>query len=477
MEKFDVIVIGAGAVGCLTTRELTKYNLRVACLEKSNDVGNGTSSANSAIVHSGYDPLPGSNKAKFNVLGNKMFDQIADELDIHMNRIGSITVAFDEEQVKTLHDLEERAKENGVPTVFLDKEAVHKEEPMLNDNVVAGLLAPTAGIVDPFNLSVHAMENAIDNGATLKLKEEVKSIVKVNDKFIINDKYEASIVINCAGLYSDIVNKMINKDDDSFEILPRKGEYLILDHFTRPFVKHTLFMVPSAKGKGVLVSPTTSGNYLIGPSAELTTREDDSCDKPTLSDIKRQANEMVNNIPYYECIRVFAGVRATPSTHDFIIEESKTKGFINVAGIESPGLVSSPAIAKYVVEEIVGKITKLTKNDKFNPYVKKYTHTKEMSIEEKNELFKKDANFAKMVCKCERVTKGEVLEALNRSCPPHSVEGLKRRIRVGFGKCQGGMCQSDTLDIMANFYHVDKKDIPYDEDPSYILLCKTKEDK
>lgn len=469
---FDVLIIGAGVTGCFIARELSKYNLNVLVVEKNNDVGNETTSANSAIVHSGYDPLPGSLKAKLNVEGNAMFDKVCEELDVSFKRIGSITVALDEKEVEILKSLQERAKQNGVETILLSKEELLEKEPMLSSGVVAGLLAPTAGIIDPFNLSVHLMENAIDNGVKLILEEEVTKITKENDIFIVNDKYQTKIVINATGVMGDLVNELVN--DKTFDIMPRKGQYYVFDHFKRPFVNHTLFMVPSEKGKGVLISPTTSGNYLVGPSANLVARDEKSTDKVTLNKVKQQANFMIENIPYYETIRTFAGLRATPSTHDFIIEESNTENFINVVGIESPGLASSPAIAKMVVEDILAKKIDLVKKDSFNPYVKKYVKLKNMSIEERQNYFKLNKDYGTIVCKCEQVSKGEIIDCLNRSCPPRSIKGLKRRLRVGFGKCQGGMCQSVALEILADFYKVDKKDIPYDNKNAFILLKKTK---
>lgn len=469
---YDVLIIGAGVTGCFIARELSKYNLNVLVVEKNNDVGNETTSANSAIVHSGYDPLPGSLKAKLNVEGNAMFDKVCEELDVSFKRIGSITVALDEKEVEILKSLQERAKQNGVETILLSKEELLEKEPMLSSGVVAGLLAPTAGIIDPFNLSVHLMENAIDNGVKLILEEEVTKITKENDIFIVNDKYQAKIVINATGVMGDLVNELVN--DKTFDIMPRKGQYYVFDHFKRPFVNHTLFMVPSEKGKGVLISPTTSGNYLVGPSANLVARDEKSTDKVTLNKVKQQANYMIENIPYYETIRTFAGLRATPSTHDFIIEESQTENFINVVGIESPGLASSPAIAKMVVEDILAKKLELVKKDSFNPYVKKYVKLKNMSIEERQNYFKLNKDYGTIVCKCEQVSKGEIIDCLNRSCPPRSIKGLKRRLRVGFGKCQGGMCQSVALEILADFYKVDKKDIPYDNKNAFILLKKTK---
>lgn len=471
---YDIIILGAGVTGCFIARELSRYKLNVLVIEKNNDVGNETTSANSAIVHSGYDPVPGTLKAKLNVEGNAMYDQVCEELDVAFKRIGSITVALDEGQVETLKQLQERATQNGVKTVLLSREELLKEEPQISDQVVAGLLAPSAGIIDPFNLCVHLMENAIDNGVKLQLNEEVTKIVKKDNYFVINDKYEAKVVINATGVMGDIVNEMLNPK--TFDIMPRKGQYYVLDHFKYPFVKHTLFMVPSDKGKGVLVSPTTSGNYLIGPSANLVARDEKSTDKQTLNGVKQQANLMLKNVPYYETIRTFAGLRATPSTHDFIVEESETENFINVVGIESPGLASSPAIAKMVINQIIAKKFDLVKNEKFNPYVKKYLHLKYMDNEQRQEYFKQNKDYGTIICKCEQVSKGEILDCLNRSCPPHSIKGLKRRLRVGFGKCQGGMCQSYALDILANFYKVDKKDIPYDNPKAFILLKKTKEE-
>lgn len=469
---YDILIIGAGVTGCFIARELARYNLKIAVLEKNNDVGNETTSANSAIVHSGYDPVPNTLKAKLNVEGNAMYDKVCEELDVSFKRIGSITVALNEKQVETLKELQIRARENGVETTLLTREELLKLEPMISKDVVGGLLAPTAGIVDPFNLCVHLMENAIDNGVELILNEEVKKITKEDDIFVVNDKYQAKLVINASGVNGDLVNELIN--DKTFDIMPRKGQYYVLDHFKRPFVNHTLFMVPSEKGKGVLISPTTSGNYLIGPSAELVARDEKSTDKGTLNNVRSQANNVIENIPYYETIRTFSGLRATPSTHDFIIEESETDNFINVVGIESPGLASSPAIAKKVVEEIVSKKINLVEKENFNPYVKKYVKLKNLSIEERQKYFNSNKDYGTIVCKCEQVSKGEIIDCLNRSCPPHSIKGLKRRLRVGFGKCQGGMCQSVALEILADHYHVDRAEIPYDENNAYILYKKTK---
>ena len=474
---YDVIVVGAGVTGSFIARELSKYCLKTAVLEKSNDVGNATTSANSAIIHSGYDPLPGTNKAKFNVLGNKMFDQIADELDVSFRRIGSLTIANFESQIPLLHELAERSKQNGVEVKIISGEEVAKLEPNIPHSFGA-LLAPSAGIINPFNLCVHAMENAVDNGVELFLSHEVKDIKYENDLFVIktnNGDFISKIVINAAGVYADKIANMINPVD--WKITPRKGEYFVLDHKVKDFVNHVIFPLPSEKGKGVLVSKTTSDNYIVGPSSELNDDRDDvSTDKLTLDMIKQQANLIVDNIPYNTVIRTFAGLRATCTRHDFVIEkDSKYDHFINVGGIESPGLVSSPAIAKYVVEELVSSISLLINNKDYNPRVRRYPHLKELPLEKRNELIKQNPDFGEMVCNCEQITLGEIKDVLNRSVPPHSIKGVKRRVRAGFGRCQGGFCEPKVVLLLAKHYGISPLEVPLDDVDSKILLSKVKE--
>ena len=284
---YDILIIGAGITGTLIARELSCYQLKVAILDKENDVGNKTTNANSAIIHSGYDPVPGTLKAKFNVLGNPMFDQLSEELDVHFYRIGSLTVALYNEQLKTLEELASRSKENGVEVKLLTAEEVKKIEPNINPIVKGALLAPTAGIIDPFNLCVHAMENAIDNGVKCFLNERVVDIKKENDIYEVITKknvYEAKIVINAAGNFSDKIASMVEPID--WKITPRKGEYFVLDHYKTGLVNHVIFPLPSEKGKGILVTPTSSNNYLVGPSSELIDdKEDWGTDTPTLANV------------------------------------------------------------------------------------------------------------------------------------------------------------------------------------------------
>ena len=473
----DVIVIGGGVVGAFIARNLSRYELSTLVLEKENDVGNVTSMANSAIVHSGYDPLPGSKKARFNVEGNRMYPEICKELDVDFEQCGSLTIALNEEQKKVLEDLAKRAESNGVPAKLLSGEEARAMEKNLSPNCVAALLCPTAGIVNPFNLVAHCFENALDNGVKLHLGEEVLSVAEKNGIFEVKTgkaTYETKAVINAAGLRSEEFARMMDPID--WKINPRKGEYYVLDHFSNDFVGHVLFPLPSEKGKGILVIRTTSNDYLIGPSSEYNgDKEDMSTDSPTLAKVKEEASEMVKGIPFYEQIRVFAGLRATPSTHDFIIEPSPSHpAFINVAGIESPGLASSPAIGKYVVEELLSKVLPLKEKGDYKKNVRPYVHPNKMSAEERDALIKSDPDYGDIICNCEKVSLGEIKDILSRSLPCRTIKAVKKRSRAGFGKCQGGFCQPKVLLLLAKYFGVSPLEVLYDKDGSNILKGESK---
>ncbi len=477
---YDIIIIGAGVVGSLLARKLSSYELSVLVIEKENDVGNATSEANSAVVHSGYDPEPGTLKAKLNVLGNKMFPKICEELDVHLNNIGSLTVAIYDEQLKILEDLKKRAEINGVEVKLLNKEETLEIEPNLSSEVKGSLFAPTAGVVNPFTLVVHAIENAVDNGVKLALDEKVVNIVNNKENFeVITDKnsYVGRIVVDCAGVYSDEIHSLVEPID--YEINPRKGEYFVLDHYGQNLVNHTIFPLPSEKGKGVLVTPTTSNNFLVGPSSEyVKDKEDTSTDKETLDKVKASAKLLVPNIPFQHAIRTFSGLRSTPSTHDFIIRPSKVSSrFIVAAGIESPGLVSSPAIAEYIVNNFISKEIELKTKISYNPYVRKRIRMNELSVEKRNAYIKKHPEYGKIVCNCEKVSLGEILDELNSSVPPKTIKAVKKRTRAGFGKCQGGFCQPLVLRQLAKYLKKSKSEIMLDKKGSFIARYLTKEDK
>lgn len=474
---YDVIIVGGGVIGCAIARELSKYKLRTVLLEKNNDVCNETSAANSAIVHSGYDPLPNSLKAQMNVLGNSMYPQMCKELDVPFIQNGSLTIATTEDEMNTLLSLQKRANENKVETKILSSEEVLKLEPQLNKDIKGALFAPTCGIVNPFELTVALMENAMDNGVELLLNHEVNNI-KINENsvsvFCKNDKeLECKVLINAAGLFADDINAFVDKD--SFTITPRKGQYFVLDHFDLNFVKHTLFMVPSDKGKGVLVTPTTSGNYLIGPSSDFVDdKQDLSTTKDILDSVRSQASRIIENIPYANLIRQYSGLRAVSSTGDFIIEHSKvSKNLINVAGIQSPGLASCPAIALKVVE-LLKECMPLNENEGFNPIRRKVYRLKEMSLEDKNKLISENPQFGHIVCRCEKISEGEIVDCIHRNCGATTVKGVKKRCRPGFGKCQGAMCEASVIKILARELKKDESEILYSENDSNILKYETK---
>ena len=474
---YDVIIVGGGVIGCAIARELSKYKLRTVLLEKNNDVCNETSAANSAIVHSGYDPLPNSLKAQMNVLGNSMYPQMCKELDVPFIQNGSLTIATTDDEMNTLLSLQKRANENKVETKILSSEEVLKLEPQLNKDIKGALFAPTCGIVNPFELTVALMENAMDNGVELLLNHEVNNI-KINENsvsvFCKNDKeLKCKVLINAAGLFADDINAFVDKD--SFTITPRKGQYFVLDHFDLNFVKHTLFMVPSDKGKGVLVTPTTSGNYLIGPSSDFVDdKQDLSTTKDILDSVRSQASRIIENIPYANLIRQYSGLRAVSSTGDFIIEHSKvSKNLINVAGIQSPGLASCPAIALKVVE-LLKECMPLNANEEFNPIRRKVYRLKEMSLEDKNKLINENPQFGHIVCRCEKISEGEIVDCIHRNCGATTVKGVKKRCRPGFGKCQGAMCEASVIKILARELKKDESEILYSENDSNILKYETK---
>ncbi len=473
----DVIIIGAGAVGAFIARSLSRYHASVLVLEKENDVCDVTSMANSAIAHSGYDPLPNTKKAKFNVLGNRMMKEVCKDLDVPFSECGTLTVALEEKQLPLLKELQERGAKNNVPTKLLTSEEVKKMEPNINPLAKGGLLCPTGGIVNPFLLVTHALENALDNGVELALNEEVTSISYIDGHFLVKTKkheYESKVVINASGLHSDDIARMI--EPISWSIHPRKGEYYVLDHFALGLVNHVLFPLPSEKGKGILVTMTTSGNVLIGPSSEwVDDKEDTSTDTSTLLAVKEGAKNLVPSIPFGEQIRVYSGLRATPSTHDFIIEPSKKyPSFINVAGIESPGLVSSPAIGEYVVEELVKKVLVLKGKNNYRKAVRPYFRPQYMSILNRNKLIHENPHFGKIICNCEKVSLGEIEDVLSRSVPTNSIKALKKRTRAGFGKCQGGFCQPLVLEILAKHKGISPLEVLYDGEGSEILLSEVK---
>ncbi len=476
---FDVAVIGAGVVGASIARELSRYKLSTVVLEKGVEVCQGTSKANSAIVHGGYDAIEGTLKAKLNVEGNKMYGKVCEELDVHFKRIGSLVLAFDEEEIKTLEELYERGITNKVEGLkLLNKEETKEIEPNVSEEVVGALYCGSGGIVCPFNLTVALMENAITNGVKLETQAGVLAIKKEEDHLEIQTEkgtVKAKYVINAAGVYADKINNMIGGEE--YYIIPRKGEYRILDRSEGHMAKHVLFQCPSKKGKGVLVTPTVHGNLLLGPTAEeVGNREDVSITEDGLDFLTTNAKKTMPNIDTYKTITSFAGVRATPNTKDFMIFASdKAKGFINVGGIESPGLTAAPAIAIYVMELLKREGALLEEKEDFNPYRKKDKAFVHMTKEERKAAVEKDPKHGKIICRCETVTEAEILDAIHRPAGARTVDGVKRRIRPGMGRCQGGFCGPRVVEILARELNIELEDILKDHENSNMILGRVKE--
>ena len=464
-KRYDVIIIGAGVIGASVARYLSRYSLSCLVLEKHNDVGEETTNANSAIVHSGYDPLPGTNKAKFNVKGNKMMESVCKDLDVTFHKIGSLTVAFTDDEVNTLDELLERAKLNGVDARLVEHDELMKMEPNLNPEAKKAILCKDAGIVSPFSLCVNLMENAMDNGVELGLNKEVVNIVKEKDLYKVETKngetFYATAIVNASGLNSDTIAHLVGADN--FKVIPRKGEYYVLDHFNAQWVNHTLFMCPTKVGKGVLISPTSSYNYIIGPTNDEGDKEDTSTNSDVLFNLRESAKKIIPNLPMHENIRQFTGIRANSSTGDFIIEESTVSpNFYNLGAIMSPGLASSVAIGEYISDLIKDKLY-LEPNANYNPKIRKHLKLANLPLESFNKLVKEKSAYGRIVCRCEKISEGEIVDAIHRNCGATTVKGIKKRVRPGFGKCQGTFCEEEVIKILARELNKDISEICYSE--------------
>lgn len=475
---YDIVIIGGGVVGGMIMRELSAYDLRICMLEKENDVATGASRANSAIVHAGFDAEEGSLKAELNVAGSKMMERVAKELGVKYKRNGSLVVAFDDKDKATVEKLRERGVKNGVEGLeIVDGEKLKELEPNISDDVICALYAPSGAIVCPYELTIAAIGNAMDNGAKLYLNFEVKSIERTEDGFEIGDgnaTIKGKRIINCAGINSDSIAAAVG--DDSIKIHPRRGEYILLDKKVGKIVSHTIFKTPSEMGKGILITPTVDGNLLLGPTSEDVSDKADTC---TTSDglnlVKLQAAERVKNIAFNQTITSFCGLRAVGNTGDFIINQP-IPGFVNVAGIESPGLTASPAIAEYVVEILKKDGLDVRRKDNFNPIRKPMHWFRESTVVGKNKVIAEDKSYGKIICRCEGVTEGEIREAIKRNPPARDLDGVKRRTRAQMGRCQGGFCMPYITEILAEELCVEYESVTKSGDGSNINVGRTKED-
>ncbi len=477
---YDVTIIGAGIVGTAIARELSKYKVKVILVDKENDVANGTTKANSAIVHAGYDAKAGTLKAKANVVGNAMYQELCSTLGVPFQRIGSLVVAFDESDMASLEHLYEQGKINGVPDLeIINGVQVKEMEPNVSHGIIGALYAPTAGIVGPWELAIALTENAVENGVELLLNSKVTSIIKSGPGYLVTAgerSFQTSYIINCAGLYADEINNLVNPPE--FKILPNRGEYNLFDKSVGGYVNKVIFQTPTKHGKGVLVLPTVHGNLLIGPTAEALDYPDAlETTGEGLHFLREKAEKVVPNFPFHTVITSFSGIRAKVATNDFILDFApNTKDFINVAAIDSPGLTAAPALAEMAVKKLLG-VASFEENPDFNPARRPVINFMELSNEEKAALIKKDSRYGRVICRCEGITEGEIVDIIHRKAGATNLDAVKRRARAGAGRCQGGFCGPRVMEILARELQVEITSVVKDGKESYILTGPTKASK
>ncbi len=449
---YDVIIIGAGVTGCAIARELSRYNINACAIEKEEDLCCGSSKANSAIIHAGFDAAHGSLMAKLNVAGNRMIKQMVKDLDIPFRTNGSLVVCLSEDDRPKLEELYHRGISNGVEELrILTKEETLEMEPNLAQSIVGSLYAPTAGIICPFTMTLAMAENAYENGVRFFFDTEALGIDKLEKSYLIKTNqgdFETGYIVNAAGVYGDKIHNMVS--EHKIKITPRRGDYCILDKVTGAYVDKTIFTVPGKLGKGVLISPTVHGNLIVGPTAiDIEDKEATATTKEGLDELINKAGMIVKNLPIGQVITSFAGLRAHEAGHEFLIGELEDAiGFIDAAGIESPGLTSAPAIGDMVAQILKNKMG-LEPKKNFVATRKGILDPKQLSMKDYNELIKENPAYGMVICRCETVTEGEIIDAIHRPLGARSLDGIKRRTRAGMGRCQSGFCMPRVMAILS----------------------------
>lgn len=470
---YDVIIIGAGVSGAAVARELSRYRVKACVLEKEEDVCCGTSKANSAIIHAGYDAEPGTLKAWLNVRGNEMMEKLSEELDFPFKRTGSLVICRDEEGMPALRRLYDKGIENGVPDLkILGREEVLKMESNVADDVYAALYAPTAGIVCPFSLNIALAENAYVNGINFRFDTEVQEIVRIEKGYEIHtDKgtFQTGYIVNAAGVYADKFHNMVSRK--KIHITPRRGDYCLLDKNAGSHVGRTIFTLPTKYGKGVLVTPTVHGNLLVGPTAiDVEDKEGTNTTAAGLDEVITKAGQSVKDLPMRQVITSFAGLRAHEDGDEFIIGEPEdAQGFIDCAGLESPGLTSAPAIGE-MIGGILREKLHLEEKDDFIAERKGILDPDTLTKEERAELIRREPAYGNIICRCEMVTEGEIIDAIRRPLGAKSLDGVKRRTRAGMGRCQSGFCSPRTMEILARELGISMADITKSGGASKLIV-------
>ena len=468
---YDVLIIGGGIVGAMAARELAKYQLKILLLEKNAEIGMGVTKANSGIVHAGYDCKPQTFKAKLNVRGNAMYPELATDLGFMFKQNGSLVLAFLATDLPRLEALKQQGIENGVSNLkILFKDEILAMEPHINPEVYAALYAPSAGLVFGPEVAQAAALNAHGNGAQFEFETEVLAISKKSDYYRVatnQTTYDTKVIINAAGLNSDVINNFINTQ--KYEITPRKGEYYLLDRAAGDIVKQTIFQLPSAKGKGVLILPTVHGNVLVGPSAEFVgDKTDVSTNAATLKYLQTSVRKSVPTAPLSMTSTTFAGLRAKAKAHDdFIIKESMP-GFINAVGIDSPGLTAAPAIGEYIAKLVANYLAPAV-NETFVKTQLTMPLFQTLSITKQNQLIKQNPAYGRIVCRCEQITEGDVINAIRSPLGAKTLDGIKFKSLAGTGRCQGGFCAPKLIEILAKAHEIKANQVTKRGGNSYIL--------
>ena len=459
---YDVIIIGAGVTGCAVARYLSRYQGSALVLERAEDVCCGTSKANSAIIHAGFDAAHGSLMAKMNVQGNRMVPGLAKELDFPFRRNGSLVVCMSEEDMPRLRALYENGVKNGVEGLeIVDAQRLHELEPNVSKNAVAALWAPTGGIVCPFNMTIALAENANANGVDFRFNTKVTGFTRGEEGWTVHTEqgdFRTRYVVNAAGVYADVLHNMVSSR--KLHITPRRGDYCLLDRQVGGFVSHTVFQLPGKLGKGVLVSPTVHGNIIVGPTAiDIEDRDGTNTTAAGLEELIAKAGISVDNLPIRQTITSFAGLRAHEDHHEFVIGEAEdAPGFVDCAGIESPGLTSAPAIGLTVAELLREKLGLREKED-FIATRKGLLDPKSLTWAAYQALIRENPAYGQIICRCEQVTEGEIIDAIRRPLGARSLDGVKRRTRAGMGRCQAGFCSPRVMEILARELGVSQAEI------------------
>ena len=474
---YDIVIIGAGVTGSAVARELSRYKTNICVLEKGEDVCSGTSKANSAIVHAGFDAAEGSLMAQMNVQGNEMMEDLSRDLDIPFKRNGSLVVCIHKEELDGLQELYDRGVANGVKGLkILTREEVLALEPNLSENVEGALFAPTGGIICPFTLNIALAENANMNGVEFRFNTKVENITRENGIYHIrtcNGMVDARYVINAAGIYSGHFHNMVSKN--KIHITPRRGDYCLLDQEVGNYVTHTIFPQPTKLGKGVLVSPTIHGNLIVGPTAvDIEDAEGTNTTAEGINELINKASLHVRNLPMRKVITSFAGLRAHEDHHEFVIGEvSDSPCFIDCAGIESPGLTSCPAIGRKIALMLRDRMHLEEKTDYISTR-KGILNPSKLSMQERDELIRSNPAYGNIICRCESISEGEILDAIHRPLGARSLDGIKRRTRAGMGRCQAGFCSPRTMEILHRELGLSYEELTKSGGRSNLVLERTK---